>query len=164
MPVSCHAATLAFRQKGRRQSEATTALTPRAPDANRLPRVNARFALWLQLPASNPNRAQFAIVETSSFIGMTAATGPRISCDRTGMFNETSASRVRAYQASGGSMCHLTGRCSRGLRTSSANLLDGGDRPGLQEEEVADLIECPLDVLRAPMNFLQFPSQSRQSL
>ena len=47
---------------------------------------------------------------------------------------------------------------------TAADLLDGGDRPGLQEEEVANLIECPLDVLRASMNFLQLTPQSRQAL
>ena len=47
---------------------------------------------------------------------------------------------------------------------TAADLLDGGDRPGLQEEEVADLIECPLNVLRAPMNILQLTPQTRQAL
>jgi hypothetical protein len=149
--------------KRRRRSEATTALTTRTPDAYRLPTVNGRLALWLQLLASNPNRAQFAIRNSSS-TGMTAATGPRVSCDKTGVFNETSASRVRVCQASAGSIRRITGRCACGLHTSSANLLDGGDRPGLQKEEAADLIERPLDVLRAPLNFLQLPPESRQSL
>ncbi len=82
-------------QESRRQSEATVRVDNTRTRCE--PKVNARFASWLQLLAFNPKRASFA--------------------------------------------------------ATAGNLLDGGDRSGLQEEEVADLIECPLDVLRTPMNF-----------